>query len=470
MAPPDVRPFLALALYIPVAIGVAASSSKEQSTRTIFYIFLGGVMFLPELVAFDAPLIPPLSKYEISGLMGLAGAGLLERRRLVASKPLRGVDIFFLVIVAGNVGTLMSNQDVLTYGDYGYYQGIVVREPKVLSGHRASDVLAFSVRDALSTYVPFLLGRSMFRTTKDSEIVFKGIVIIAIIYAPCCLLEARISPQIHKAVYGYMPTGAAGVVRGDGFKPVVFQNSGLSVATYLFCSVCSCAILLKRKIKVLGMSAAVPLVLIWITLALSHNMAALLYTLVAVPVLFVSRGRLGITTGVVFAVLVLVYPPVRATEAVDVYALVDWIAQYSPERADSLYVRFANEDILYERASDRVLFGWGGYGRNRVYNEKGLDISLTDGEWIMRVGARGIVGFIGMFGLLLTPLFLAQLRASKMSPTGRQSVDALAIILALMVVDLLPNSLFTKLPLFFGGILAGLSKGMVDEHRGVPTP
>ena len=480
-SPPDVRPFVALLLYVPASLGYAVTAAKQDATKAIFWIFFVGVMFLPELVAFDAPLIPPLTKYEFAGLMSLIAAYLVHKDRLMKSKPFRGVDLFFLLTLVGNIGTVLTNQDPLTFGIYWWDKtGDLVLEPRILSGHTSKDIIAITVRDTLSMYVPYLMGRVAFRTLDDARVLTRGIVQIALIYAPGCLLEARISPQIHKWVYGYASTGIAGVVRGDGFKPVLFQNSGLAVATFLFCAVACAAVLAKRNEKIWGLPAIAPMLILMLTLALSHNMAALLYTLIAVPIIFVSRGKLAITAAVVLGILVICYPPVRATQAVDVYGFIDWLAEITPERADSLHVRFYNEDILYERAEERLTFGWGGYGRNRVYDERGRDICLTDGEWIIRVGSRGIIGFIASFGLILAPIFVTWRRAGRIPKTGRVYVDALAIICALIAVDLLPNSLFTKLPFFFGGALLGLTRGLEEEAKqgppgglgppGVPPP
>lgn len=468
-SPPDVRPFVALLLYVPASLGYAVTAAKQHATRTVFWIFFLGVMFLPELVAFDAPLIPPLTKYEFAGLMSLAAAYLVHKDRLLGSKPLRGVDLFFVLTLLGNIGTVLTNADTLSFGVYWWDKaGNLVAEPRILSGHTHKDIIAITVRDSLSMYVPYLMGRVAFRTLDDAKTLTQGIVKIALIYAPGCLLEARISPQIHKWVYGYASTGIAGVVRGDGFKPVMFQNSGLAVATFLFCAVACAAVLAKRKEKVWGLPAIAPMLILMVTLALSHNMAALLYTLVAIPIIFMSRGKLAITAAVVLAILVLLYPPIRAFQMVDVYAFIEWLTEITPERADSLHVRFYNEDILYERAEERLTFGWGGYGRNRVYDERGKDICLTDGEWIIRVGCRGIIGFIGSFGLILAPIFVTWRRANRIPKAGRVYVDALAIICALIAVDLLPNSLFTKLPFFFGGALIGLARGLEKEAKQQP--
>lgn len=464
---------MALLLYVPAALGYAVTAAKENATRTVFYIFFIGVMFLPELVAFDAPLVPPLSKYEFAGLMGLAASYLVHKDRLLSSKPFRGVDIFFVVMLLGNIGTVLTNQDPLSFGVYFWDRaGNLVAEPTLLSAHTSKDIIVVIVRATLSTYIPFLLGRVVFRTADDGRALMRGIVILALIYAPGCLLEARIAPQIHIWVYGYAPTGFRGVVRGDGFKPVMFQNSGLAVATFLFCAIGCAAVLAKRKENIFGLPALGAVAILMVTLVLSHNLAALLYALIAVPIILLSRGRLAVTAAVVLAVLVLLYPPIRAWELVDVYAFIDWLIEISPERADSLYVRFYNEDILYERASERLTLGWGGFGRSRVYDDRGNDICLTDGEWIIRLGSRGVIGFIASFGVILSPIFMAWRRAKKLPKDRRVYVDALAIICALFAVDLLPNSLFTKLPYFFGGALLGMIKGVKGdgEQEAPPGP
>ena len=84
------------------------------------------------------------------------------------------------------------------------------------------------------------------------------------------------------------------------------------------------------------------------------------------------------------------------------------------------------------------------------------------------MGSRGIVGFIASFGLILAPIFITWKRSNRIPRTGRVYVDALAIVCALIAVDLLPNSLFTKLPFFFGGALIGLARGLEEEAKQAP--
>jgi hypothetical protein len=81
-----------------------------------------------------------------------------------------------------------------------------------------------------------------------------------------------------------------------------------------------------------------------------------------------------------------------------------------------------------------------------------------------------VVGFIGSFGLLLWPILMALTRTSKVvDPRARKVVDVMALIVALHALDLVPNGLFTQMPFFLAGALAGLSQG-IGGPRQRPGP
>lgn len=458
----DIRAYLTLLMFVPLSLVLVAATPRQRSVSAVFWIYMGGLMFLPELAAFDFPLMPPLDKNGFAGIMGLIAALMLERQRVIDAKPLRGVDAFFFLVLIGNAGTAFTNGDTLIFGaDRFTPTGEQWSKQVVITGLRPYDILSASIRDFLAIYVPFLLGRSMFRTAEDGEVIMKGVITIGLIYLMPALLEIRLSPYIHNFVYGYHSTGFAGVARSGGFKPVVFLNSGLAVAMFLVTCILSSATLMRRRTNLFGMPMMVPLVVLWILLGLSHNVGATLYSLAAVPLVLMSRGRTASLAARVLAIAVIVYPLVRAAGLIDTDAIIQWIAERAPERAQSLHTRFFNEDQLMERARQRLWWGWGGFGRNRIYDDYGKDVSITDGEWIIRIGARGIVGFIASFGLLVGPIFIARRWLGKIQNIDdRRLVDTMALIVALNAVDLLPNGLFTQMPFFMAGALAGLAHGL----------
>lgn len=464
--PYDIRAYLALLAFVPVSLIVFASVPKHRTIAAVFGVYMGGLLFLPEVAAFDFPLIPPMDKNGFAAVMALIGAILYQKQRLAQARPFVGVDLIFFLMLAGNVGTAITNPDVLMFGEDRFRpDGEQVGFLIVLNAMKPYDIFSMAVRDFLSTFVPFYLGRALFRNTEDVETLLKGIVVACLVYVPFMLIEMRMSPQFHNWVYGYSPNKFFHAVRGDGFKPTVFLNNGLAVAMLFVAGTISAALLYKRRATLFGFPIIFPLGLIWLMLGLSRNVGATLYSLAAVPIVLISRGRMAATAGVVLCGFIFLYPYIRIHEVIDVYSIVDWIAERSADRAQSLHTRFYNEDILWDRASERMWFGWGGYGRNRVYSDWGKDISITDGEWMIRIGGRGLVGFVATFLLLVTPVFMAFRRLGQMSAENRMIVDGFTLLIALNAVDLLPNALFTQMPCLFAGALAGMAQGMPRSRR-----
>jgi hypothetical protein len=130
-----------------------------------------------------------------------------------------------------------------------------------------------------------------------------------------------------------------------------------------------------------------------------------------------------------------------------------------------------NEDILLAKARERLLFGWGSYGRNMIYDDGGKVISVTDGAWIVALGGQGIVGYVGMFGTLLIPVFLARKRLRAIRDAqDRMLVSGVAFTLAVVSVDLIPNGLFSNYPYLVAGALMGVTRELVIANRPRSAP
>ena len=163
-------------------------------------------------------------------------------------------------------------------------------------------------------------------------------------------------------------------------------------------------------------------------------------------------------------------PALRTTDTFPTDALVAQAEKINEERALSLWFRFDQEYQLLQRALEQPLFGWGGYNRNRHFDPvTGEDLSVTDGDWAIQIGSRGLVGFVAVYGLMTVPVVLTWRRIKKVKKRqDRQRLAALALITSLLVVDLLPNGLFHCLPFFLSGALFGLLQGLSDTRHGAP--
>jgi O-antigen ligase len=272
------------------------------------------------------------------------------------------------------------------------------------------------------------------------------------------LIEVRLSPQLHTWVYGFFPHSFLQQIRGGGYRPVVFLGHGLLVAILTAMTIVATAYLAQRRAKIFGISAWAWLIYLVVVMILCRTLGALILSAVALFAMIVFQRRgIRLICGSI-AIAVLLYPVLRGVDVVPVQAFADQIVAVDEERASSFQFRIDNEDQLLERADQRPLFGWGDYGRNRVYDEyTGRDLSETDGTWIIIIGSNGWAGYIAAFGILCLPMIAALRRDARLSPAG----TALSLILAINLLDLLPNSSLTPLTWLMAGALAGMPRRSV---------
>jgi hypothetical protein len=128
----------------------------------------------------------------------------------------------------------------------------------------------------------------------------------------------------------------------------------------------------------------------------------------------------------------------------------------SKERSTSFAVRVENEDLLLAKGNKKPAFGWGAWARNRIYDRKsGTDVSTTDGEWIIQFSTFGWLGYLSLFGLLTSSLMRA--RGGVRGPVTEASVvlGGLSLLLAINLIDLLPNANLVPLTYLIAGSVAG---------------
>jgi len=152
---------------------------------------------------------------------------------------------------------------------------------------------------------------------------------------------------------------------------------------------------------------------------------------------------------------------------------VDWMmeqaAKVSGERAGSLGFRFENEDILMERALEKPLFGWGSWGRNHILDPvSGVMQTVADGRWIIVIGSLGWVGYLAEFGLIALPVLLLWVNGRYLPDEAYvRLIGPVALLLAVNMIDMLPNATLTPLTWLFAGAVLGLAEA---ARRGALAP
>jgi len=443
---------VALALVPPASI---AAFARWRPAKAILVMLIGATMFLPERAFFKVPGLPPLDKHTITLMCLLVGVLIKGRREIAAGKPGRGIDLCILGIMIGCIGTMLTNPEVLRYGK------------ATLPALTQSDLISDWVYTILQVGTPFLLGRLFFRNAEDAVLLLSGFVIGALIYTPFIMIELRLSPQLHRWIYGFAQQSFAETKRGGGYRPAVFMAHGLALALFVSASAFGAWALARRKYRVTK-AASPTVVALWCStlLALLHSTGALIYGIVGIPVAWFTKPKTQLRFAAVIAIIIAMYPVMRIKDWFPAQELVDYTAQKSQERAQSIATRFSNEDAFLDRALIKPYFGWGGWSRGHVWTPQGVDDSILDGAWLAML-QRGFVelAFDGI--LLLFPVFMALRKVDRVAKADQPLLAGVAMVSIYYTLDLLPNGNFNRLPMFCAGALAGLSQGMSAGGAGL---
>mgnify|MGYP000165046706 CR=1 FL=1 len=390
-----------------------------------------GYLFLPYGIGVDPPALPQLDRDFIASCSALVLTWIVLRNPRNAAGALPGwlpretpVRLLIALLVLGAFGTALTNMDSVQNGG--------IRLP----GMRLYD--GFSVALSVMTpLIPLLLARKLMATAEGHRTLAVFLVGAGVAYAFLALYEVRMSPQLNARIYGFFPHSWLQHIRNGGFRPIIFLEHGLFVGIFLAsATIVAFGLALTEPTKNRAKFAAAGALLL-ITIFFSKVLGAFVITLTILMLLYFSPRRIQVLAAMSLSAIVLTYPMLRSIDVVPTNAAVSLARQVSAERAESLAFRVRNENVLLERARERPLFGWGGYGRNRVYNDAGTDISTTDGRWLILFGQGGWIRYLGEFGLLLWGVF-------RLGSLPRDKLDPITVVLILALVanliDLIPNA------------------------------
>lgn len=419
--------------------------------KAIFIAITSGVLLLPAAFSVDLPLLPPLDKQTITGLSIVVFLFLLRKKFRIFQSGL--VTKLFIAYFIGLVVTVELNAMP------------IITAKKYLPGLTHYDAFSLIVRMILYS-MPFYLGRYFSTSVKDTEGFFKILVIMALIYTIPMLYELKMSPQLNYMFYGIQPSQFLQQVREGGYRPMVFIGHGLGLAFWFSTAVIAAGVLLKNKIRTTFTSPIATLCYLLIILFLCKTWSAMLYVLFGLLFTFKLKPSKQVKWSFIIAAMVMLYPVAKVADVFPSKEIISTISQYSPDRAQSLQFRFQNEDALLEHALKKPFFGWGDWGRNRIYSEEdGRDLSITDGRWINELGVNGWLGFLLSYAILLTPLYYAQKAVRYIKePKDQVYFASLAVILAIGIVDSIPNTGMGPMHLFFAGVLLAQSELLI-KHK-----
>jgi len=450
--PPTSDESEAKALLIWPVVALYLYSKLPVSQATLWTI-LGGYLLLPTDLQIKYKMIPAFDKVTIPSLAALIGCMFVARRLPKFFHGFGIAEVLVLSILIGPFVTSMLNGDPVRAGN-GFLPGV--------GPYDAGSAMIFNFIFIL----PFFLGREFLRRAENNAEVLRVMVLAGLAYSLLMLFEVRMSPHLSAWIYGYAPKLAT-EFRDNSFRPLVFLANGLLVAFFAMTATVAAAALWRTQSRVLRLPPGGIVGYLSFVLVMCKTMGALIYGAAVVPLVRWASPRMQIRVATVLVILALSYPMLRAADLFPTTSIVHAASAVSADRAASLETRFFNEDQLLDRAWERPWFGWGRYGRNRVYKGYlGSDSSLTDGYWIITFGTFGAVGFAATFGLLGLAVFRAALALKfAQSRREREYLAALALIVAINIVDLLPNASISPWTWLLVGALLGRAEALYAVAR-----
>jgi len=428
---------LVMFVWIPVVLTLF---SRMEPKKAAAAAFTAAWMFLPMVTyKFPGP-VPDYTKMTATCLGVLLGAWLFDRQTLISFR-FKSVDLPMLLWCTCPFFSSVANG---------------------IQGMGIYDGLSQAMYQSITWGLPYFIARVYFSDNEGLSVLAKAVFIGGLVYVPFCLAEMAISPQLHRLTYGYHQHDFVQTIRGGGFRPMVYMQHGLMAAMWMnSASFIGLWLVYARMLpaKVLSIPAAWLIIPLLVTTLLMKSDGALALLLIGLSFLFISNKT---KSALLIWVLLLAPPAYVVTRASGIWSgesLTKFITEkISPRAGESLLTRMNNETILVEKALMKPVFGWAGWGRSRVYDDEGRDISITDGLWIITLGTRGIYGLT----LLLVTVQLPMLMLLYRAPPGRWHTQAnapaavLAAILCLYMVDSLPNAMVNPIFMLFNGGLCGM--------------
>jgi hypothetical protein len=407
--------------------------------RAVIWSFLLAWLFLP-MAGYGVPGLPDYTKMSATTFGVLIGAALFDTDRLLSWRP-RWIDIpMFVWCTSPAVSSYVNG--------LGIYDG-------------ASEI----VRQFITWGLPYVIGRIYFNDLEGLRELAIGILIGGLIYVPLCWFEVRFSPQLHKWIYGFRQHSFIQNVRDGGYRPMLFMQHGLMVGMWMGMTTLVALWLWRSKAveKVYDIPMYVIIPAMFFTVYLCKSKYAVLLLATGMAALFTAKW---LRTKVLLALLLLVpmtYTALRATAIVrgeNIIAMAE--AVFGEERSRSAAVRINNENQLAERAMEKPMWGWGGWGGARVQDEQGRDL-ITDSLWIITLGKYGFVGLTAITVVLLLPmaLVLFDWRVELWHHPLVAPIVVLGMVVALYMFDHLMNGMVN--PIFM------LAAGAVGSaHYAIP--
>ena len=418
--------YLMLVVFPLMAMGVVLLRPGRWGLGMILVI---GLLFLP-IAQIDLPMVN-YSKEAALCVALLLGA-FVGGFRMAGLRPSLMDLVMTAVAVSGGLSALANAN--------GTYDAV-------------SEVLTAT----LVRLVPYFVGRALFGSLEHARVIVRLLVLGGLVYLPLCWWELRMSPQLHRILYGSHQHDFVQTLRGSGYRPMVFMPHGLELSLFMVNATLACLWSWRfgKEKRIFGVPTALCFWALALTSVLCKSTGATMLGLLG-GVLLLSRFSSLLVASIVG--LTFFYIGSRIFQVGVEEGFANLIVPLVSERAaSSMFDRIYMETMLIGRAWTAPIFGvsvWGFLADLQMPDGEIIRL-VSDSAWIIVFtsnGFFGLIGFLLMFGLPPLRAALSNLRR----PTGDHPSRIMAIVLLVVLLDSIANTPENPFYLLMVGSLSSL--------------
>ncbi|MGF1554538.1 MAG: hypothetical protein ACFBWO_18850 [Paracoccaceae bacterium] len=432
--------------------------ARLRMRAALVWTILGGVLFLPDQVGYNLPAVPTIDKSLLPALLALLfcaaavkkpgwmgdDASRVPRTWLPVSPLGR---LLVVLLLTSPFLTGLTNTDYLPDADR---PGLGIVD------------IGNMLYSQLELLLVVVLGRRFLSDDEGTRALMIALAIGMLMYVPLIFYEVRMSPQLNNQIYGFVNMPWHMMTRDDGWRPLVFLKLGLMCAIFVAVGLIAATAIARHlddKRRTLWMVGAFALL---VTLFFMRSFGALVLGVgLVMAVLFLGK-RLQLWLAAGICSFVLVYPIMQALDIFPDETTLAAVEVVDYSRSRSLWFRLHNEDLMIEKLNERPLFGWGIWGRSRVY-EDGYTTNITDSTFIIAFSQNGWWGFLGQYGLLTLPAIMIWRYRRRYQPDF--VITGLALVQCAFLLDSLSNNYPNPMLWLVAGALLGHAERAREAAR-----
>jgi len=310
-----------------------------------------------------------------------------------------------------------------------------------LTGTGPYDGLSNAVNH-LRLFAPtIILAKCYITTTSDLNAALRAMIGGAVVYSLVAVIEFRLSPQLHRLLYGYFQHTFVQAMRFDSFRPYGALRHAIEFSFFMATSLLAASWLTyKKMMKPLWGWLPAWAVICCLSVGLLCTLTFAGYAIFVAGVMIlgmvvVTRSRWVLW---ILPVIVALWVCGRWTQTIDASSLLNLTKQISNQRSESLDYRIQAENSVLDEARNHAWFG-AGPAYALVNSDHGDFVRAVDANWIIRALYYGLIGLVTWDLLWAAAIYTAWRYYRKMPEETRTLATVIAVMLGLHLVDFLFN-------------------------------